>query len=334
MALKETTATLLAATLAISASAATTTFNQTSNTDWNDSANWDNDIPGTPAGEVIDAIIASGKTAIVDSSLTPTYTGNLTLQSNAEVDIRWTDPEDLNALGTGTITLNTDSTLRIRRAGSFTLANNIDFSGDALIQNSSNTTDNKSRTFNGVISGSGEFTYGMRRGNLLALGGGSANTHDGGMIFNYSDNNFGNTSRVRADKNGAFGTGDVTINDGIYLELINAAVTDAISDSATLFLNGRGEHAGDDEKVTLGAGVTETVGGLVYTDWVSGSAVQVSLANGTYGDGLNNPTYTATLGGPVIPLFDGTGTLTIVPEPSSLALLGLGGLLIARRRRG
>jgi hypothetical protein len=307
---------------------ADTIFNQASTDSWIDTGNWNN---GVPSG-TIDVVINSG-TAQVDTAGISPYIGSLTLNAGTTLDMEFNDDDALNALGSGLITLNTGSVLATRRGATVTISNDIHFAGDASILNLSNPTDNDQRFVNGVISGSGQFTYGMRRGNLLALGGTSPNTHSGGMIFNFTDNNFGNTSRVRADKNGAFGLGDVWINDGIYLELLNAGITDAIADSATLFLDDRGEHASPLEKVTLAAGVNETIGGLVYIDYTGGSGMAVALPSGIYGRDFNNPIFRASDGGDR-PLFDGAGSITVVPEPNSLALLVVfGGLLVVFRHR-
>lgn len=100
---------------------------------------------------------------------------------------------------------------------------------------------------------------------------------------------------------GGLGTGNVSLTGPtVILTLQNGATNNYIFDGATLIvLSGA--------KVNLNfTGNTDTVSGLVL-----GGAAQ---ANGTY-DASNTPAY-----------FTGTGSVTVVPEPNSIALLVLGGI--------
>lgn len=214
----------------------------------------------------------------------------------------------MNAIGTGPITLNAGATLRLRRQDTITIPGDIEFAGNAQIINSDNSTDNRTRILNGDISGTGIFTYSMRRGNLLQLNG--TNTWSGGFIANFSDTNFGNASRVQPANSG-FGTGDVTLNDGITLEILSGR-GDTIDDGAALFLNGRGRS---NQKVILGS--NETISEL----WLDNT-----VGDGTGSTQLPAGDYTATSspdGGPAIlditgaALITGSGTLTVLNGPDS-----------------
>lgn len=283
-------------------------YTQGATDSWINPGNWDT---GVPSG-VEDVVIASG-IAQVDSPGISAYTGNLTVESGTRLDLQFNDVAALRALGTGTITLQSTANIWLRQGFTVNIANSIIFLGNASILNQSNPTDNDTRNLSGDISGSGQFTYGMRRGNLLTLSG--TNTWSGGFIANFSDTNFGNMSRVRADVNGAFGTGNLTFNDGIGLE-ISGSLGDAIDDDAFLFLNGRGRNS----KLVLNS--SETVNRL----FVDGQMIGVGTYDSSSGllDGFGNN------------LIGGSGSITVltVPEPTTTALLGLGGLaLILRRRR-
>ncbi|MFT4546200.1 MAG: hypothetical protein ACI8XO_003214 [Verrucomicrobiales bacterium] len=186
----------------------------------------------------------------------------------------------------------------------------------------------KSLTINGVISGagglrllrSGSFSDGVDPDELFTIGGSSLNTITGPIhLFN---DNAAQPGFWVADKVGAFGqSSEVTLegNSGATgiqsLRITTSAIggEGAIDDDATIFRVGR------QGLLSIDAGVNEAIGeGNLFVDLLS-DGTYTEIAPGTY----NNSEAWIT----------GDGTVTVIPEPSSFALVALGVLGLMRRKR-
>jgi hypothetical protein len=210
--------------------AATTTFNgATAGTDsWNTVSNWSAGVPG---GD-LDAIVAAGKTAAVYNAATPAYSGSLTLESNAILDIGNLGGSGNAALASGII-LHAGAQLR------WNINANISFPPMTLAGNASWVTpfgasDHQTDEFS-TINGAHKLTINGFNNHTFNLN--ATNTFSE-LVADASDR-----YRIVAKAAGSLGTGDVTINKrasdnrGCVL-VIDAA--NAMADTATLRLNGNG----------------------------------------------------------------------------------------------
>ena len=153
-------------------------------------------------------------------------------------------------------------------------------------------------TLSGAISGNGSLT---KIGTGSATLSNGTNSYIGGTVVS--------TGNLRATASGALGTGSVTIAAGAALGL-STGVTNPnfIDDLASVLLNG------STSRLNLAFTGTETVGALT----INGAA----FGPGTYGTADNAQ-------------LTGTGTLTVVPEPSTyVMLIGAMGMmaLVVRRK--
>lgn len=160
---------------------------------------------------------------------------------------------------------------------------------------------------------------------------GTGNTYSGGTIIDATSNG---AARVQDAENGfhralvvgvdsALGTGNVTVSQGGLLTLRG---DNNINSEAVLTINNRGFIHLDNVDLTFNTVDSVWAWNSTANDLISLSAgsYSVSQLNSFFG---NNSVGDAT--------FHGTGTITVIPEPGTLVLVGiaLGSLLLFRRRR-
>ncbi|MEX2607059.1 MAG: PEP-CTERM sorting domain-containing protein [Kiritimatiellia bacterium] len=167
------------------------------------------------------------------------------------------------------------------------------------------------RTISGVISGVGKSLTFTDNDSSITLSGANANTYSGGTILD----NVGGGAKVTVAKDGGLGLGDVTVTNGAVLTLQSGSTHDYINDLASLILF-------DGALVDLNFTGTDTLSALSFD---GGSTFASNGTWGATGSGASNLNDT---------FFTGTGTLSVIPEPSTLMLLGiaLASLGLLRRR--
>lgn len=162
--------------------------------------------------------------------------------------------ENVNALGTGPITM-ADGTVIIARngLGTYDFTQGLTLSGaSATIWGGISTSNhNTTKSFSGGISGSGKLIYNGVNGTWFDIN--TANPSWTGGLETADPQN--QRHRLRASADGAFGTGDVTINNNCSL-VINSGLSDTIDDAATLSING---VKSSDEAAKLNLGSNESV---------------------------------------------------------------------------
>lgn len=294
----------------------------TSSSNWQ-GGTWDAGQPGP--GD--DAVIGSGVTATAQNSVDP-WGGSLTLESNSLLIVQSTvNPNASDLAIDGATSFIMADGARIRdNFKNYTFSAGFSISGVAgMTASGPNSGWNQNRIFTAPITGTGTWT--TQGFNHMGYTYNVANAFSGGYLSEAGDRH-----AIAFNAAGAAGAGDVTVNprsnaDGRSAVIILGA-SDVFSPTATLTLNGNGwagstggfgpyasgPWIGTSAKLAL-QGNSATVSGLV----VDG----VPQAPGVY-DASNSTWIVDSIGG---------GTLTVIPEPSALALLGLGGLALLGRRR-
>ena len=296
---------------------------------------------GTQSGSVVAGVTLP---LVNTASVTVASNAQLDLGSNATTMRFGTAATPININGTGIQPATPlggtfGASGALRTSATITLQNNIVVQSNDATITANSTGGTNTLTLEGVISGDS--------GNRLQFGG-FGNAPDGGKVVLTADNTYAGGTIIRrgtvelSGANADLGSGDVFVDGASDLGpdptvwglaagklSITSGVLNGIADTATLSLTGDTATFGGvgDGAVggiaTLGAGINEIVGALVL-----GGVTQTQL--GTYGSSASDAdfkldAYFSTAG---------TGVVSLVPEPTSLALLGLGAIgLLTRRRR-
>jgi hypothetical protein len=278
----------------------------TGNGTWSNDGVWNT---AAPTGSD-DAVVSAGHTMSSDGT-SALYTGSLTLEAGARINAGGGGSENawknVSSITMGAGSLISDNSGTNHAVPTITLL------GDAGWLTPFGASDWNTNDFAAIT---GAFVWTTEGFNGHEFHYNAANT------FSEYISNANDRHRIKADATGALGLGDVHINQrGNQVDPNRSAeltinADNVIADNATLYLNGPangGGFAGNGTNIVIvNNDRNEVVAGLEL--W--GTALPI---------GVYEAADHAWIGG--------NGSIEIVPEPASLALLGLGGLLIAGRRR-
>lgn len=203
----------------------------------------------------------------------------------------------------GNVELNNGGVIRHNRSGTVTVGGTLDLpNNNGIVE--SNGSNNRIIQLDALISGTGN-----------ALIGGSTATN--GVVITNAANTFSgvwetqNSGFFRTTAQGTLGTGSIEVDSGTF-----DAEYDLDATLNSLLMTG-GVYELDTFSHTYAEGGV-TIGTLVLE---AGTYTVGELNTIAQDEGLDPASFTGT-----------TGTLTVIPEPGSLALLALGGLCLLRRR--
>ena len=257
---------------------------------WSDDINWDT---AAPTGSD-DAVVSDANT-MSSTSATVSYTGSLTLESNARINASGGGSQNAFT-GVSGITMNTGALIS-DNSGSNNSVPAITLLGDAGWLTPFGASDWNTNDFNAIT---GAYTWTTEGFNGHEFHYNAANT------FAEYVSNANDRHKIKADAAGAFGTGDVTINQrGDQISPNRSAelslnVPDTIADTATLYLTGPSggggfagdgvnwvvvNHAGDETVNEFWLYGTQMPAGTYTasdstTDWLGGSGTLTVLNGG------------------------------------------------------
>lgn len=282
------------------------------NNQWSTADNWsDNAAPSAGNDYVVDGVLFRSPDAT-----TNTFAGDsLTVQNGAVFNLYRTNGGGYFNVNHNFNTLNLDNAELRPQSSVGSIGHTVNGSMVFTGANTINMNENSSFTMRMILGTDGDDTL-TGSGTLVLTRDATGSTRSVDVFADASgysgDVSFaglsGDIFELRLYNTAGLGTGDIAAGSFTSLQLLAASGVNIASSSVSLAGN---------STLNLGAGAS-TVGAL-------------SIA----GNDVAADTYTTAeltdlgFGGS----FTGDGTLTIIPEPGSLALLGLGGLLIARRRR-
>lgn len=272
------------------------------------------------AGHWSDSLAPSaGKTYAISYLLrTPTAAGNYTFAGDS-------------------LTINSAGSMYYKGASGYTITANIILNGGFITNGGENPYTlagtlnlatssalygfTKLVTVNSLISGGNSSALAIRSTALSSadLTGGiiltnSANSYSGGTTVFDNASLFANADHV-------LGTGNVTLGTRASLTLSGGLTNDYIANSASLILTTTAPNPVNNTNT-----VFLNFSGIDYITGLSLNGGSTYLAPGTYGAIGSGADYTYSI-------FTGTGMLAVIPEPSVAALLLLGVVGMATRRR-
>lgn len=279
---------------------------------------------GTNPKDHTGATILNGGRTRMSTTGAPTANSSFTINAGAQLELisdgTYTfGPGPLNLNGSGTVSgphAIFPGAIRPQTNDASTITNDVVLQSNTLIHVEGASTG--SITLTGSVSGPGQLrlTAPNSSNNQGRLVLGSTNSYAGGTYV------AGGLLLVNAA--GGLGSGDVQVNNADTLASIarlQLAADDAIADSAALILAGGGTGGlADLNFAILDAGVDDTIGALVLGG-ISETGIGTYGATGSGADFIRDD------------FFAGSGVVRLVPEPGSLAILGLIGIGLTGRRR-